>query len=249
MNKHAFTLSETLITLGIIGVVASMTLPSVINKYQEKVTITKLKKIYSILSQCYLTSVQKYGTPDEWGITGRDAGSSDENEDSYTAQNAIFIRDRLFENVKKIRDCNNAKDQKACGMSDKYYRIDGAVNNEIGGSTAKTSSAFMVDGSSVMIIANPAGEYRGPGVLSKTYAIIYIDLNGVNFPNMYGKDLFMFYLTKQNIIPAGTEKETGWPFSTCYSHGGACTAWVIYNENMDYLKCKDLSWTGKKKCK
>lgn len=43
MNNNAFTLSETLITLGIIGVIASMTLPSVINKYQEKVTVTKLK--------------------------------------------------------------------------------------------------------------------------------------------------------------------------------------------------------------
>lgn len=248
MHKRAFTLSETLITLGIIGVVASMTLPSVINKYQEKVTITKLKKIYSILSQCYLTSVQKYGTPDEWEITGRDAGSSDENEESYTAQNAVLIRDRLFENVKKIRDCNNAKNQKACGMSDKYYRMDGVVNNEIGGSTAKTSSAFMIDGSSIMIIANSKGEYRGSGVLSETYAIIYIDLNGVKSPNTYGKDFFMFYLTKQNIMPAGTANESSCPFSTCYSHGGACTAWVLINENMDYLKCKDLSWNGKKKC-
>lgn len=32
MQKHAFTLSETLITLGIIGVVASMTLPSLVQK-------------------------------------------------------------------------------------------------------------------------------------------------------------------------------------------------------------------------
>lgn len=249
MNKRGFTLAEVLITLGIIGIIAAMTLPTVVNKYKEKETVTKLKKFYSILSQSYLTSVQKYGTPDEWGIRGRDAGSSDENEDSYTAQNAILIRDRLFESVKKLRDCNNAKNQKSCGMSDKYYRIDGVINTEIGGSTAKTSSAFMFDGSSVMIIANPTGEYRGPGVLSKTYAIIYIDLNGVKSPNTYGKDLFMFYLTKQNIMPAGTENETGWSFSTCYSHGGACTAWVIYNENMDYLKCKKLSWNGKKKCK
>lgn len=248
MKNHAFTLAETLITLGIIGVVAAMTLPSVVNKYQEKVTITKLKKIYSILSQCYLTSVQKYGTPDEWGFTGRDAGSADENEESYTAQNAIIIRDKLFESAKKIRDCNNAKNQKACGMSDKYFRIDGGVNPEIGGSMAKTSSAFMVDGSSIMIIANPPGVSRGSGVLSKTYAIIYIDLNGVKSPNTYGKDLFTFYLTKQNIMPAGTANESSWPFSTCYSHGGACTAWVLINENMDYLKCKDLSWNGKKKC-
>ena len=154
----------------------------------------------------------------------------------------------MFENFKKLKVCDNAKNQKACGMSDIYYKMNGTVNTEIAGSTAKTSSTFLLDGSSIMLIANPVGEYRGSGVLSETYAIIYVDLNGVKSPNTYGKDLFMFYLTKQNIIPTGTQNETIWPFSSCYTAGGACTAWVIINENMDYLRCKDLSWNGKKKC-
>ena len=45
-NKaKAFTLSEVLITLGIIGIIAAMTLPSLVGRYQEKVTVTRLKKI------------------------------------------------------------------------------------------------------------------------------------------------------------------------------------------------------------
>ena len=49
-NKaKAFTLSEVLITLGIIGIIAAMTLPSLVGRYQEKVTVTRLKKYYSIL--------------------------------------------------------------------------------------------------------------------------------------------------------------------------------------------------------
>ena len=40
----AFTLAEVLITLAIIGVVAAVTIPSLVNKYQERVKITKLKK-------------------------------------------------------------------------------------------------------------------------------------------------------------------------------------------------------------
>ena len=40
-----FTLAEVLITLGIIGVVAALTLPSVIQKYQKKVTVERLKNI------------------------------------------------------------------------------------------------------------------------------------------------------------------------------------------------------------
>ena len=32
------------------------------------------------------------------------------------------------------------------------------------------------------------------------------------------------------------------------SNGYSCTAWVIFKENMDYLKCDDLTWDGKNKC-
>lgn len=51
MRKIAFTLAEVLITLGIIGIVAAMTLPALINKYQQKQTITQLQKVYSVLNQ------------------------------------------------------------------------------------------------------------------------------------------------------------------------------------------------------
>ena len=50
-RKIAFTLAEFLITLGIIGVVAALTLPSVIERHQKLETVTKLKKAYSTLSQ------------------------------------------------------------------------------------------------------------------------------------------------------------------------------------------------------
>ena len=41
------------------------------------------------------------------------------------------------------------------------------------------------------------------------------------------------------------------PYPEYYGGGNmySCTAWVLYNENMDYLHCDDLSWTGKTKCK
>ena len=50
-RKGAFTLAEVLITLGIIGVVAALTLPSLIQKYQDQVLENQLKKTYSTLSQ------------------------------------------------------------------------------------------------------------------------------------------------------------------------------------------------------
>ena len=47
--NYGFTLAEVLMTLGIIGVVAAMTMPSLIANHQEKVTVTKVKKVYGIL--------------------------------------------------------------------------------------------------------------------------------------------------------------------------------------------------------
>lgn len=47
----AFTLAEVLITLGIIGVVAAMTLPTLINSYKKQQTVTHLQKVYTSLNQ------------------------------------------------------------------------------------------------------------------------------------------------------------------------------------------------------
>ena len=52
INKRTgFTLAEVLITLGIIGVVAAMTLPVLINNYQKKLAVTRLKHFSSMMQQ------------------------------------------------------------------------------------------------------------------------------------------------------------------------------------------------------
>ena len=52
--KRAFTLAEVLITLGIIGVVAAMTMPALIANHQKKVAAVRLEKFYTIMSQAIL---------------------------------------------------------------------------------------------------------------------------------------------------------------------------------------------------
>ena len=70
--------------------------------------------------------------------------------------------------------------------------------------------------------------------------------------------MFAFKLTRVGIYPHGGPDEVSnihkFPQacdrnSTGRNSGYACAAWVIYNENMDYLHCDDLSWGGKHKCK
>lgn len=79
-----------------------------------------------------------------------------------------------------------------------------------------------------------------------------------------GKDMFYFKLVPDNgMLPNGlpytnSKYLTGNPQNftgQCNlsknggTNGRECTAWVIYNGNMDYLHCNDLSWDGKHKCK
>ena len=67
--KVAFTLAEVLITLGIIGVVAALTLPSVITKCQKQITVNKLKSSYSLLYQAFEMAKNDYGLDvNQWGI-------------------------------------------------------------------------------------------------------------------------------------------------------------------------------------
>ena len=85
--SRAFTLAEVLITLGIIGVVAALTIPTLISKYQEKQTIVKLKKVYSILQNAYTAAEAEYDKPRYWSTP------------DYTEENNIIIWEILTKNI------------------------------------------------------------------------------------------------------------------------------------------------------
>ena len=59
--KRGFTLAEVLVTLGVVGIVAAMTLPSLVNKYQSKVLETGLKKSYANLQNAYIMTKANLG--------------------------------------------------------------------------------------------------------------------------------------------------------------------------------------------
>lgn len=66
IKKFAFTLAEVLITLGVIGVVAAITIPTLITSYQKHVVETKLTKFNSTINQALRMSSAENGDPDAW---------------------------------------------------------------------------------------------------------------------------------------------------------------------------------------
>ena len=65
-KKCAFTLAEVLITLGIIGVVAAMTMPALIQNHRNSVVEARLKKFYSTMNQAVMLSEVDNGDKREW---------------------------------------------------------------------------------------------------------------------------------------------------------------------------------------
>ena len=65
-KKNAFTLAEVLITLGIIGVVAALTIPVLIANHKKHEVVTKLEKVYTVMNQAIKMSEVENGSVEHW---------------------------------------------------------------------------------------------------------------------------------------------------------------------------------------
>ena len=241
-GSFGFTLAEVLITLGIIGIVAALTLPSIIQKRYEKETVSRVKKAYTVLQQAFMMTVQENGTPDEWGATGM-----------YESTSHIFLARKFIPYLKVTTDCTGMTTTKVAKYCTKKYA-----------DSASYASIKIADGTTVIFrIWNGKcnNRYGTPKPLQNVCGEILIDTNATAKPDIQGQDVFFFYLSKNGLYPIGTQfdklsmkthctKTRVWgQIYSGYLNGGACTAWVLYNENMDYLHC-ELDWeSGKKSCK
>jgi hypothetical protein len=85
---------------------------------------------------------------------------------------------------------------------------------------------------------------------------IKVDIDGFKGPFRIGQDYFYFAYTKNSIIARGEQDDPVSPFetdcnleNTAKDGGAGCAAGVIFNENINYLHCNNLSWDGPTKCK
>lgn len=73
--KKGFTLAEILITLGIIGVIAALTIPTLVANTQKTQTVTKLQKFYSNMSQAFNLSIADNGPQSSWNYGAISSGT------------------------------------------------------------------------------------------------------------------------------------------------------------------------------
>ena len=243
--KHrAFTLAEVLITFGIIGVVAALILPHVVTRINEKVTVSKLKETYSMLNQAYKMAEVENDKPQFW--------YKEENNSSSENQHAVFAQ-ILAKHLKVAKNCiNQTQDynKKHCYIKANipdyyaYVRLGNGVTLGIRAWNAQCKTAYAFPNKK-----NTCGEI-----------IAYIQPFNPN--SKHGEQIFYFFMTNDGVYPYGEPSSTlkfekacnksiiaPYPGFDSSANMYACAAWVIHNENMDYLRCDDLSWTGKHKCK
>ena len=260
--KHGFTLAEVLITLGIIGVVAAMTMPTLIQKQREKQTVARLKSTYSILEQAYQRAIQENGTPDTWGLVSWESINNMSAEDKAKVEENPIDK-MYFKYLKTTKICKKNTDK--CGLDIKYKHLNGDNSNIVFTPSDQARIATrLANGSLIYMLVqsrNCASKWGNSEKLKNICGNMRVDINGFTGPNQWGIDTFMFVFTKYGIVPGGDPGFTSYlKFSEMcrdrtlgdvrsFANGSGCAAWVIANENMDYLHCDDLSWKGKHSCK
>jgi prepilin-type N-terminal cleavage/methylation domain-containing protein len=226
-KRIGFTLAEVLITIAIVGVVAAMTIPNLIQKSKEKATVAKLRETYAILSQAYRHAVAEYGTPDGWKspqCLGDGVCHSD-------------LAKPMKQYMKLAADCvlkTKEYTEKYC--SDKY-------------STANFYTSVKLINGTVLIFRswNPECLFSYNSNKKTVCGEIMVDLEP-DKTEKRGENFFDFYLTTEGVVPEQYCNKASTAHSSVVPAMSACAAWAIYKGNMDYLHCNDLSWTGKSSC-
>jgi len=224
-KRCAFTLAEVLITLGIIGVVAAMTMPTLIQKHQEQVTVTRVKKFYSLINQTLLMAIKDNGYVDEWNFIESDEDSGNILSDKFAGYFKPYL--------KIAKDCGS--NAGCLGYTKKVNLLSGAEHNtnyEINKSYYKM---ILTDGTYMWMRRDWGTETNSQpcndsdGGLAKVCGAIWIDINGKTQPNTIGKDIFIFYIQKNRIMPSLKND------CKADNNGWGCTNYILQYGNMNYL--------------
>ena len=176
-KKKAFTLAEVLITIGIIGVVAAMTMPVIVGKYKKVQTINQLKKAYSEINQAVLLAQKDNGTLDSWDLSDFE---SSEDRLLYISENF------LFPYIKVIKKCIPVSSE--C-WAENTFTLDNKVFVPDSSGISGHGAFVTASGYSVLYWPHASG----------TGAWFWIDVNGpMKKPNMLGNDIFPFVVSWGN---------------------------------------------------
>jgi len=216
-KKTGFTLAEVLLTLTIIGIIASLTIPDLITSIQDNQLKAAWKKNYSILNEATLKIIEENG------------GTMVDALTDYTPMTTAYL-----EHLNFLKRCSEWVGLGICWhqLGDSYL-----LNTTIAAST-NSSGAILSDGTLIQFQYLSANCSTSLGSLNDICGEIRIDVNGFKGPNTYGKDIFCAFVLKDRLVPRGIQGDELnitnhciYPPNTGYegadNNGKACSAKLL----------------------
>lgn len=181
MFKSGFTLGEVLITIGVIGIIAALTVPTLISNYQKHITVVRLKKIFNEFNGIFEEAKLEYGPMSKWGIIhGQDTDEMD----------TVYYK-IIAPKLKVSKYCGYGAGNTATSCWAYGCNIDGTNCSAIPNFYANAAS--LEDGTDVAFLNLSDEDYHH-------YVIqIEIDINGKKGPNRWGKDRFIFEISDTTL--------------------------------------------------
>lgn len=183
MKKIGFTLAEVLITLGIIGVVAALTAPALVQNAGTAKIGPTLSKVVSTLE-----NANEQILHDE---DANDLSKIAETTEEYCELLSKYISGSSYEVVKN----------------------ENFISKPVTYDSSNTNFAWQAfqdlhfsDNTSILFSTFLKPSYNKKGSFKGCYALMFIDINGIKIkPNVIGKDMFLFLLDKNGqVLPWGS---------------------------------------------
>lgn len=210
-----------------------MTIPTLKKNVTNQETVSQLKKSYSTAAQAFERAEAMNGPVSTWAA-GTNGGEW-----------AKAILDNFAPALNIDKNCANGR---GCFKDIYYKQLNGSNFSANFDASSYYAKARLADGSLLLISPHSSScrDIQGSTDALKSVCASYnIDINGNKPPNQYGVDFFVFWITKEGIIPFGVPETTNGTFklSTCHTGGSGmgCAAWVLVRGNTDYLS-KTVDW-------
>jgi prepilin-type N-terminal cleavage/methylation domain-containing protein len=205
--KSGFSLAEILISIGIIGVVATYTIPTLMDAVKDTKNYAGLRKAQQTLQEALAQTATSNGTPS----SVKDLFSAND----YTTFGEAFVKKLIVG-----KNCRNSTDEDCFPDANTNWDGTGSVTTP---SKCSMRYKFVTnDGMAISIFPYSSGTYspncnnnRSINVtnspVKNVCAEVLVDTNGDQQPNYFGIDVFVFYITSNKnpiIYPVGSFTNT-----------------------------------------
>jgi len=179
--KKGFTLSEVLIALGIIGIIAALTIPSVMKEYRNRLYVSQLKKAYGQVDDA-VKSIMADEHAQTFADTTAAVANAAPSDDFPEGKGPYYFLTKYFKTMKT--GCDSTAGSNQC-IAASYAPLDG--------------TAYPMDFSYNYCVQTVNGTAICD-VVNGTTSTIMIDVNGPADPNVAGRDAFIFNINTDGSL-------------------------------------------------